>query len=211
MIVAPIAAEPNGQLRRPPAMGSTRPAAIGAARKLDELFRAHERRVLAYAMRRTPSVADAEDAAAETFSIAWRKIELAPGDALPWLLSIARRVISNQRRGRRRRAWLLLKLERHASAESAILPERDGSSGPALAALARLRSDDQEILRLVAWDELDHRAVGLVLGITPNAVAIRLHRARKRFRDELLKESGAIGTSIEQKGAINGALQEREE
>jgi RNA polymerase sigma-70 factor (ECF subfamily) len=105
---------------------------------------------------------------------------------------------------------LLLKLERHASAESAILPERAGSDGPALAALARLRSDDQEILRLVAWDELDHRAVGLVLGITPNAVAIRLHRARKRFRDELLKESGAIGTSIEQKGAMNGALQERE-
>lgn len=192
-------------------MGSTRPATIGAAQKLDELFRAHERRVLAYAMRRTPSVADAEDAAAETFSIAWRKIELAPGDALPWLLSIARRVISNQRRGRRRRAWLLLKLERHASAESAILPEQDDSDGPALAALARLRSDDQEILRLVAWDELDHRAVGLVLGITPNAVAIRLHRARKRFRDALLKESGAIGTSIEQKGAINGALQEREE
>jgi RNA polymerase sigma-70 factor (ECF subfamily) len=191
-------------------MGSTRPATIGAARKLDELFRAHERRVLAYAVRRTPSVADAEDAAAETFSIAWRKIEVAPGDALPWLFSIARRVISNQRRGRRRRAWLLLKLERHASAESAILPERDGSDGPALAALARLRSDDQEILRLVAWDELDHRAVGLVLGITPNAVAIRLHRARKRFRDELLKESGAIGTSIEQKGAMNGALQERE-
>jgi RNA polymerase sigma-70 factor (ECF subfamily) len=191
-------------------MGSTRPATIDAAQKLDELFRAHERRVLAYAMRRTPSVADAEDAAAETFSIAWRKIEVAPGDALPWLLSIARRVISNQRRGRRRRAWLLLKLERHASAESAILPERDGSDGPALAALARLRSDDQEILRLVAWDELDHRAVGLVLGITPNAVAIRLHRARKRFRDELLKESGAIGTSIEQKGAMNGALQERE-
>jgi RNA polymerase sigma-70 factor (ECF subfamily) len=191
-------------------MGSTRPATIGAARKLDELFRAHERRVLAYAVRRTPSVADAEDAAAETFSIAWRKIEVAPGDALPWLFSIARRVISNQRRGRRRRAWLLLKLERHASAESAILPERAGSDGPALAALARLRSDDQEILRLVAWDELDHRAVGLVLGITPNAVAIRLHRARKRFRDELLKESGAIGTSIEQKGAMNGALQERE-
>lgn len=192
-------------------MRSTRPATIGAARKLDELFQAHERRVLAYAMRRTPSLADAEDAASETFSIAWRKIELAPGDALPWLLSIARRVISNQRRGRRRRAWLLLKLERHASAESAILPERDGSDGPALAALARLRNDDQEILRLVAWDELDHRAVGLVLGITPNAVAIRLHRARKRFRDELLKESGAIGTSIEQKGANNGALQERVE
>lgn len=203
--------EPKVQHRRPPAMRAERFAAPGATRTIDSLFELHERRVLAYALRRTPNPADAEDAAAETFAIAWRKIEQAPDDALPWLLSIARRVISNQRRSRRRRAWLLLKLERHASAQSAILPARDGSDGRVLDALARLRSDDQEILRLVAWDDLDHRAAGLVLGITANAVAIRLHRARKRFREELLKASRAIGTSIEQKAAINGSLQERVE
>lgn len=195
-------------------MGAERSAASDAARRLDGLFETHERRVLAYALRRTPSPADAEDAAAETFAIAWRKIEQAPDDALPWLLSIARRVISNQRRGRRRRAWLFLKLGRSMTSEPVIVPEADPldeADGPALAALARLRRDDQEILRLVAWEELDNRAVGLVLGITSNAAAIRLHRARKRFRDELLKEPGAIRTSTGQKGVVNGGLQERVE
>jgi len=188
--------------------------AADAAMRLDGLFQAHERGVLAYAMRRTASPEDAEDAAAETFAIAWRKIEQAPDEALPWLLSIARRVISNQRRGRRRRAWLFLKLSRSMSPEPVIVPgadQADQAGGPALAALARLRAEDREILRLVAWEELDNRGVGLVLGITPNAAAIRLHRARKRFRDELLKEPGPIRTSTEQKDAIDGALQERVE
>jgi RNA polymerase sigma-70 factor (ECF subfamily) len=188
--------------------------AADAALRLDGLFQAHERRVLAYAMRRTASPEDAEDAAAETFAIAWRKIEQAPDEALPWLLSIARRVISNQRRGRRRRAWLFLKMSRSMSPEPVTVPgadQADDADAPALAALSRLRADDREILRLVAWEELDNRGVGVVLGITPNAAAIRLHRARKRFRDELLKEPGPIRTSTEQKDAIDGALQERVE
>jgi RNA polymerase sigma-70 factor, ECF subfamily len=183
-----------------------------AVRKLDELFEAYQRSVLAYAIRRTPTLADAEDAAAETFTIAWRKIQQLPDEPLPWLLAIARRVISNQRRGRQRRSWLFLKLVRRAvPLEPAVLREADEGDGPAVAALARLRPDDQELLRLVAWDELDHREVAQVLGISPNAVAVRLHRARTRFRAEWLKESGTIRTSMEQKGAVNGAMQERVE
>ncbi len=182
-----------------------------AARRLDELFAAHGRRVLAYAMRRTPVLADAEDAAAETFAIAWRKIDQAPDEALGWLLAITRRIIANQRRGQRRRSWLFLKLQRSEAAEPASSASSDGADGPSLAVLARLRPDDQEILRLVAWDELDHRAIAGVLGITPNAVALRLHRAGMRFRTEWLKDSGTTRTSTEQKGAINGAVQERME
>jgi hypothetical protein len=115
VIVSPIAAEPNGQLRRPPAMGATRPATIDAARKLDELFRAHERRVLAYAIRRTralrmPGIAAGLHVASQARA----------GDA-PWL-SIARRVISEPARPSASGGccWWAA-----ASAESAILPERD--------------------------------------------------------------------------------------
>ena len=46
-----------------------------------------------------------------------------------------------------------------------------------------------EIIRLVAWEELGNQAIAAVLGITPNAVAIRLHRARARFADALARES----------------------
>ncbi|WP_428122721.1 RNA polymerase sigma factor [Candidatus Poriferisodalis sp.] len=35
---------------------------------------------------------------------------------------------------------------------------------------------------LVAWEELSHAEIGQVLGISPNASAIRVHRARKRLQ-----------------------------
>jgi RNA polymerase sigma-70 factor (ECF subfamily) len=192
-------------------MGATRPATADAARKLDALFGACERRVLAYAMRRTSTTADAEDAAAETFTIAWRKIDQVPDEALPWLLAVARRVIANQRRGSQRRGWLVTKLGRQSAAAPVLHPASETDDGPALAALARMRADDQELLRLVAWEELDLRAIAQMLGISPNAVAIRLHRARRRFREELMKDPGAIRTPTEAKGTINSAWRERVE
>lgn len=178
-----------------------------AARWLNELMAAHERRVLAYAIRRAPTEADAEEAAAETFVTAWRKRAQVPADALPWLLGVARRVLANQRRSRQRHLGLIARLTQHGA--SAEAPAGAADEGPAIRALGRLRPDDQELLRLVAWEELDHRSIGLVLGISENAVAIRLYRARQRFRDELLKDSDTSRTSTSTKGNLNGAVQEQ--
>ena len=156
--------------------------------RFDALFTAHQRHVLAYAMRRTQAWADAEDVAAETFTIAWRKFEAIPeAEPLPWLYAVARRVLANHRRGlgRRERLAALLRVEDVAT------PMRAGEDhdGPAFAALGSLSPADQEILRLVAWEELGNQGIAAVLGITPNAVAIRLHRARARFVDALARES----------------------
>ena len=41
----------------------------------------------------------------------------------------------------------------------------------------------------MAWEELGNQAIAAVLGVTPNAVAIRLHRARARFADALARQS----------------------
>jgi DNA-directed RNA polymerase specialized sigma24 family protein len=57
-------------------------------------------------------------------------------------------------------------------------------------ALATLSPADQELLRLVAWEELGNREVAQVLGISANAVAIRLHRARSRFAAALDRQVG---------------------
>ena len=156
--------------------------------RFDALFSAHQRHVLAYAMRRTRTAADAEDVAAETFTIAWRKVDAVPAEEpLPWLYAVARRVLANHRRGsgRRERLAALLRVE------DIPTPLRAGEDrdGPAFAALASLSPADQEILRLVAWEELGNQGIAAVLGITPNAVAIRLHRARARFADALARES----------------------
>jgi RNA polymerase sigma-70 factor (ECF subfamily) len=41
-----------------------------------------------------------------------------------------------------------------------------------------LGADDQELLRLSAWDQLDHDEIALVLGISSGAARVRPHRAR---------------------------------
>jgi RNA polymerase sigma-70 factor (ECF subfamily) len=60
---------------------------------------------------------------------------------------------------------------------------------PIRAALLRLESRDQEILRLAAWEELTPSAIACVLGITPIAARSRLHRARNRLRAALRQET----------------------
>ena len=172
---------------------TTTPAARSRLARFDILFTEHQRAVLAYTMRRTPTLADAEDATAETFAIAWRKFESIPAEEpLPWLYAVARRVLSNQRRGatRRERLGALLRSE-----DDVPTPIRlgDDVDGPAFQALATLSPADQEVLRLVAWEELGNPQIAQVLGISTNAVAIRVHRARTRFAAALERHRGAPG------------------
>ena len=176
------------------------PASASPLARFEALFRAHERAVLAYAMRRTATLADAEDAAAETFAIAWRKLDAIPEaaeEALPWLYAVARRVLANQRRGIGRRERLAALLQ----VRDVPTPHQVGEAqdGPAFQALATLSTADQELLRLVAWEELGNQQIATVLGITPNAVAVRLHRARQRFSANL-KSLDESRTSTQMQG-----------
>jgi RNA polymerase sigma-70 factor (ECF subfamily) len=178
--------------------------------RFDAVFTAYQRPVLAYAMRRTSTPADAEDIASETFAIAWRKLESIPdAEPLPWLYAVARRVLANHRRGlgRRERLAALLRIDDVATP----IPTGEDLDGPAFEALAQLSTSDQELLRLVAWEELGNQQIAAVLDITANAVAIRLHRARARFAEALgkfggddLKYPDPIRTSTGVKGT-NGA------
>lgn len=114
------------------------------------IYEAHHGAVVAYVRRRTVDPLDAQDAVAETFTIAWRRLgELEEADAaLPWLYGVARRVLANQRRGNRRRADLSTRLGgqrvRTPDLEAEVLATEERRT--VLAALARLRDADQEIL-----------------------------------------------------------------
>lgn len=187
---------------------STSPAA-----RFDALFSDFQRSILAYTLRRSASRADAEEAAAETFTIAWRKLASVPAETpLPWLYAVARRVLANQRRahGRRERLAALL-----TAREDVATPLHlgDDVDGPAFAALRTLSPADQEVLRLVAWEELGNQEIATVLGISPNAVAIRLHRARARYAAALAGTHGGDGlkypassrTSTDVKGTDSAA------
>ena len=174
--------------------------------RFEDLFEACHRPLLAYAARRCPTLTDAEDVVADVFVIAWRRLDHVPGgdEALLWLYGVARRTIANQRRGLSRRRRLQDRLEttfdQSAASSAAPTPTADDF---ALEALAHLSASDQELLRLVAWEELTHAEIGQVLGISVNAVAIRLHRARARFSSTFVKGPGRWRTWPWMKGSLS--------
>lgn len=105
-------------------------------------------------------------------------------EARLWLYGVARRTLANQRRGERRRTALAERLR----AELAVAPaadERESRLREIADALARLSDGEAELLRLEGWEGLDARQIAVVLGISANAVRIRLHRARRRLAREL--------------------------
>jgi RNA polymerase sigma-70 factor (ECF subfamily) len=65
------------------------------------LFDDAERDLLAYALRRVDRPEDAADVVAETFLVAWRRLDDVPpgAQARLWLYGVARRQLANQRRG----------------------------------------------------------------------------------------------------------------
>jgi RNA polymerase sigma factor (sigma-70 family) len=136
----------------------------------------------------------ADDVVAETFLVAWRRLDDVPEDEpLPWLLAVARNVWLNQRRGDQRYAALLRRLPLPSFTPP---PEDSGELGAVREALGAIGAEDQEILRLVAWDGLSSAQAGEALGCSPGAARVRLHRARRRLAAELAKRSGGVGQGV---------------
>jgi RNA polymerase sigma factor (sigma-70 family) len=72
-----------------------------------ELYADNYPLILGYAMRRCVQPEDAADVVAETFLAAWRRLDdVPPEHARTWLYGVARRVLANQLRSRRRRRRL---------------------------------------------------------------------------------------------------------
>jgi RNA polymerase sigma-70 factor (ECF subfamily) len=111
------------------------------------------------------------------FAIAWRRLDDVPDPALPWLLACARRVLANQRRGERRFGALRSRL----AADRLGPLSTDEGDGQLRQALNELRERDREVLLLVAWEGLEPAEAAAVLGCSRGALAVRLHRARKRL------------------------------
>ena len=146
------------------------------------LFGAHRAAVLAYARRRVDPDA-AADVVAETFLVAWRRLDAVPEDALPWLYGVARKVIGNQRRAHRRSRALVDRLGRTGVAEASAdsLEHRYATADALRSALAGLGERDREALRLVAWEGLDPERAARAAGCSRATFAVRLHRARRRL------------------------------
>jgi RNA polymerase sigma-70 factor, ECF subfamily len=139
--------------------------------RFDRVF-GHLDAVARYARRRGSR--QPEDVAAECMTIAWRRLDEVPEDALPWLLGCARRIVLAEWRA----------AARMASAEPADVaseaPEPVGLERALDAALRALSPLDREALLLIAWDDLTRAQAARALGISQVAFRVRLHRARRR-------------------------------
>ena len=150
---------------------------VDLEQRFREAYGEHVRAVAAFALRRVPAPADADDIVAETFLVAWRRFGEAPADLRPWLFGVARHVLRHHYRSAQRRDALSARL---AGALAASEPARP-SAGWLADALPRLSEADRDVLTLTAWEGLTHGEAGAVLGCSPGAVAVRLHRARRRL------------------------------
>lgn len=154
-------------------------------RRFERIYTDHYEAVLRYCLRRS-SREDALDAAAETFTVAWRRRDEFPADrSLPWLYGVARRVLANQRRsaGRRRSAIAPLRVVGDDGPEPQVV--RDFEAEEVVGALQRLRSADRELIALAAWEGLSRDEIAVAMDCTPNAVTKRLNRALDRLAREL--------------------------
>jgi RNA polymerase sigma-70 factor, ECF subfamily len=169
--------------------------------RLELLVREHFGRVAAFLLSRTDAEA-AGEALAKTLEVAWRRLDDVPADPLPWLLGVARKVLADEWRTKRRQHALITRL---AETEAVRRRSRDGAGEAAevtatdrliaIEALGALTELDREALLLVAWDGLTTRQAAAVLGCSRGAFAVRLFRARTRLKDHLALPPTATGPS----------------
>jgi RNA polymerase sigma factor (sigma-70 family) len=164
----------------------------GKRQRFNALFASYGPDIVAYCGWRAGSPSDAQDAVAEVFLAAWRRLDDVPeGDAARiWLYATARKVIANQRRSARRRFALQERLAR----EPAAVQQEPPSDDLVHEALRRLGRRDREVLLLAEWEGLTPAQIAGVLGCLTVTARRRLHRARARFRaafEELSARDGS--------------------
>lgn len=153
-----------------------------ARRRFTAIYDAHRNQVWAY----TACMAGrqrADDLVSDTFVVAWRRLRDVPEPALPWLLGVARNMFREQIRAEGRQGSLESELRSWASTAMTTGPDETAVTRiDVLRALAALPDKDREVLILTGWHELTPHEAALVVGVTPTAVRVRLHRARRRLR-----------------------------
>jgi RNA polymerase sigma-70 factor (ECF subfamily) len=148
----------------------------------EAFFREHYSNLWRYVARRV-SQSRVDDVVSAAFVVAWQKFSTVESPSIAWLVRIASFEIANARRkqGRERRSSI------HVVQEELAAPMRDDFDGSAVrSAMATLSDSDQEILRLVAWDELSRGDIAQVLDLSINTVNVRYHRALQKLERSIV-------------------------
>lgn len=154
----------------------------------EQLFRDTRTDLLAYILRRSRNAEDAADVLAETYLIAWQKLDRIPkGErARLWLFGVARNLLmKGASRNRSGNALVETLANELRSADPVHSPLEDERRDALRAVLSALSVRDREILTMTAWEGLTPKQIAAVMGTSANIVRVRLHRARTRLKRQL--------------------------
>lgn len=154
------------------------------AESFERLYQAHYPAIHAYARRRTDETI-AQEVAAETFLVAWRRLDDAITGGRAWLYRTAHLTLQNQLRRQQRQMRVQLRMARLPPEEVTDTATTYSERALIADALADLSDTDQELVLLVYWEQLDTKAAAKVIGCSAATAAVRLHRARRRLRQVL--------------------------
>ncbi|MBR4149907.1 MAG: sigma-70 family RNA polymerase sigma factor [Firmicutes bacterium] len=145
---------------------------------------------------------DAEDAVSEAMASAWQRLEQLRSSALAaaWLYIITRHEAINIYRKNRARSRAARLLMSSGAEDAAGAPAEaiDSSEDRVMieSAMEMLEPSYSEIIRLIFICGKSPGEAAEYLGISPQAAASRLHRARRRFAEiyRQMLENGGDGT-----------------
>jgi RNA polymerase sigma-70 factor (ECF subfamily) len=166
--------------------------ALGDAAAFDQVVALCQPRVARLASRLLgwPALADVEDVVQEVFVSVLENAGQFRGDSglLTWISVITLNKCRTHQRGLR--SWLSLIRRAPQSPSPAEVP----ADRPAIdaemrervrAAVRSLASRDREVIVLHYLEQREIKELSAMLGLKPNAVEVRLHRARQRLREKL--------------------------
>jgi len=158
---------------------------------LGQLFERHHAEVYAYCARITMDRDAAADLLQETFKrvLRYRRSFGAGSRFRPWLFRVARNACRDHFGRTRRRsaaegAWM------RDGAAVAAGPDELGANAGLERALARLSTDDRELLVLKRLHQMSYPELARVLGCSEGAARVRVHRAFHRLRRICEERSG---------------------
>ena len=167
-----------------------------ARERFEALFREHVAGVASYCRWCLRARGDAEDAVAEVFLVAWRRLDDVPAGeaARAWLYATARRVVANEVRAGARRSRLYDKL----NGQPVAIEQGDQQplAGQVHEALAALAPHDRELLFLAECEGLTAAEIGTIVRRPAVTVRVRLHRAKRRFRAAFEARAPATDTTV---------------
>jgi RNA polymerase sigma factor (sigma-70 family) len=158
--------------------------------RFERLYAGTRVSILGYFLRRVTSPADAADLLAETYLIAWRKLEdvAKEEEARLWLYGVARRIVYHHHRHQLVEQSLAVSLRASLESEGSAFHAHGDSpfADVIIASLDHLKPLDREIIELSAWEQLAPAEIATVVGMKAGAVRVRLHRIRTALRVQLI-------------------------